>query len=322
MKTIRIIEALIILSLCNSLLYAQDTKGLFKEGTSQIKKGNYESAINKLQECLEADPRNIGCHCNLAVAYAYHRETDKAIQEIGKVIYQERAPERGILFYNLAGLYKQQGNKQEAKNNYELALYLMPNFVQPYMGLATLYIDVPEEKEKAVEYLTKAQGIDSFMPDIMPNDTEKVDNAYPTFFISSKISTSLYLYHSPAWHLSLAINHMNNQEFEIAMREIDNAESALDKDSPLKSDSLTFTEVPLYRGNVYLLKKDWDSALSEFKKAYAVNPKHIGALSNLGYAYYAKGDFKQSLKYCDLALGIEPSYAPAKQLKDLLSQRN
>ncbi len=66
-------------------------------------------------------------------------------------------------------------------------------------------------------------------------------------------------------------------------------------------------------GTAYLAKKEWDKAIEWFEVVtndilYAT--PHF-PLSNMGYAYYHKGDYELSLKYYKEALDIEPKFVNA-----------
>lgn len=68
-------------------------------------------------------------------------------------------------------------------------------------------------------------------------------------------------------------------------------------------------------GTAYLAKQDWDSAIKTFKTVaedllYAT--PHF-PLSNLGWAYYNRGNYEQAERYYLEALDIEPNFAIAQR---------
>ena len=68
-------------------------------------------------------------------------------------------------------------------------------------------------------------------------------------------------------------------------------------------------------GTAYLAKKDWDSAISTFKEVaedilYAT--PHF-PLSNLGWAYFNKGNYELAEKYYLEAMDIEPNFVIAQK---------
>jgi len=300
-------------------LKTREAEELFKQGTSLIKNGKYTLAVNKLQDCIKANPNHMGCSCNLAVAYAYTDQTDKAIEKLEEVIYKEPPASRSILFYNLGNLYKQNGNEQEAENNYSNSIYLTPYFAQPYMKLGWIYFK-RNNQEQANNYFAKGNYMDSFMPDLIPENIERTVG----YIMVSTDETSLpdlYLYQSPAWHLSLAINYLNKNEIDNSRKEIEKAILALDKKSPLQSDKSAFVEVHLYQGNTYLREDNLDKALEEYLIAYDIDQKHIGAILNVGMTYFLKGHYNTATEYYQMAVEVDPNFPGTITLKEALAQK-
>jgi type IV pilus assembly protein PilF len=66
-------------------------------------------------------------------------------------------------------------------------------------------------------------------------------------------------------------------------------------------------------GTAYLAEKDWDEAIAQFKEVaenLLYSTPHI-PLSNLGLAYYNKGEYQQAEKYYLKALEIKPDFINA-----------
>jgi tetratricopeptide (TPR) repeat protein len=180
--------------------YAQNAQILFKEGTALIKNGEYELAAQKLEEAAKIDPEDNGVICNLAVAYAYRGDMDKAIEQLEKAAYREPSPSRGILFYNLANLYHIKGDIKEAELNYSNSLYILPFFAQPYLQLGMLFLS-SNDQARAKEFISKANSMDSSMPDIRAKPIKEERVGYTIMTLSQKAMPQLYLYHSPNWYL-------------------------------------------------------------------------------------------------------------------------
>jgi tetratricopeptide (TPR) repeat protein len=311
----------IVFLLCSNL-YAQGTEELLQQGTTLIKNSNYSLAVTKLEECVRIDPENIGCHCNLAAAYGNNGELDKAIETIEKVIDKEPVPSRGILFYNLGNLYKEKRDIEKAKANFFLSLKLMPFFSQSYGALGAIYME-KNEREEATEYFKKSVSIDSYMPDIRPLPDSTDNLGYTTVFLSKNTQNkpALYLYQSPAWYVSLAINYMNQNRISDALKELDKASVVFDKDSPLESDRRAFAEVHVYKGSIFLMKKDLDEAFKEYDAAYNIDNTQTTAIAALAYIYYLKGNLGLADQFCKLALYYNPESPVALDLKKRLLQR-
>lgn len=67
-------------------------------------------------------------------------------------------------------------------------------------------------------------------------------------------------------------------------------------------------------GSAYLVLKEWDKAIEVLKPVTAdmlyATPHYI--LSNLGWAYYNKGDYAQARKYLEEALELKPDFVIAR----------
>ncbi len=67
-------------------------------------------------------------------------------------------------------------------------------------------------------------------------------------------------------------------------------------------------------GSVYLMLKQWDNAIPIFKEATGniLYAKPHYPLTNLGWAYYNKGDYQTAETYLNKALEVQPAYLLAK----------
>lgn len=81
-------------------------------------------------------------------------------------------------------------------------------------------------------------------------------------------------------------------------------------------NSLTEKEpgiMPSYsQGIEYILAKNYDAAIVQFKKILAVSPDSINTLINLGVAYRAKGEPQEAISSYEHALRIAPEVIPAR----------
>lgn len=85
---------------------------------------------------------------------------------------------------------------------------------------------------------------------------------------------------------NLAEAYMADGNFTFALRELLEAEQMIPDDPFLHNDL----------GLVYLAKKRYDLSIESFRKAVSLNPDYIPARNNLGTAYLAKGDWDAAIE--------------------------
>ena len=103
----------------------------------------------------------------------------------------------------------------------------------------------------------------------------------------------------------LGLAYMGKGKLDIAINHFQNALAINPSYAPARNNL----------GTAYLAKKDWDAAIKTFKAVaedllYAT--PHF-PLSNLGWAYYNRGDYELAEKYYLEALDIEPDFMIAQK---------
>ena len=64
-------------------------------------------------------------------------------------------------------------------------------------------------------------------------------------------------------------------------------------------------------GNLYVAKKDFDSAIELYQKALKIEPKNNLLYYNLAIAYSQKNEFEKAAKFYTRAIEIEPKMPDA-----------
>jgi len=108
----------------------------------------------------------------------------------------------------------------------------------------------------------------------------------------------------PTLQNDLGLVYMAKEKYELAVTHFEKAVK-LKPDYSLAKNNL---------GSVYLALKEWDKAIAVLEPVttdmlYAT-PQY--PLSNLGWAYYNKGDYDKARKYLEEALELKPDFAIAK----------
>jgi len=107
----------------------------------------------------------------------------------------------------------------------------------------------------------------------------------------------------PILQNDLGLAYMGKEKLEIALEHFKKAIQLAPDYAPAKNNL----------GTAYLAKKDWDAAITAFKEVtedilYAT--PHF-PFSNLGLAYYSKGDYENAEKYYLEAVKLQPDFVIA-----------
>ncbi|WP_304942185.1 tetratricopeptide repeat protein [Vallitalea guaymasensis] len=103
-------------------------------------------------------------------------------------------------------------------------------------------------------------------------------------------------------------------------------ESLDEEDEPtdeyvIKTNSYVYAQDYTTLGYLYLLKKDYDKAIENSKKALMLNATHAPALDNLGQIYYELNDYGEAIKNLKSALEINPNMADSNYYMGLIFEK-
>jgi tetratricopeptide (TPR) repeat protein len=71
------------------------------------------------------------------------------------------------------------------------------------------------------------------------------------------------------------------------------------------------------RGDGYMAKGDWDSAINAFTQGIRLNAEYIDAYNSRGYAYYCKADFDRAIADLNRVITLDPAHFAAYNLRGL-----
>jgi tetratricopeptide (TPR) repeat protein len=104
-------------------------------GRIALLKGQYDKALMLFQRAIENDPAMPGIHFRIAKAYVFLGKLEDAVLELQKDI--EIFPEANQSYSLLGETYLQLKEHQKAKENFEAAIRIKPDYTKVYYGLAT-----------------------------------------------------------------------------------------------------------------------------------------------------------------------------------------
>ncbi|MCX8119151.1 MAG: tetratricopeptide repeat protein, partial [Desulfobacterota bacterium] len=116
--------------------------------------GEFEKAFQELMIAMHLDPENDNIKINLGILFLRQKEYLKA-EEIFQYLIQKR-PDDAQLHYRLAYVYKEWGKYDLALSELHRASALAPHIINPYEEIGNLYATRLRDREKAIEYYSKA----------------------------------------------------------------------------------------------------------------------------------------------------------------------
>jgi len=100
--------------------------------------------IARLEKALADEPGNADLILELGINYYASGDLDKAFDTYSRVL--DVNPDDYIAWNNLGNVYRDQFNYQAAREAYEKALELNPNYIPSYLNLVDLFATWPENE--------------------------------------------------------------------------------------------------------------------------------------------------------------------------------
>ena len=156
----------------------------FERGIAELEKGNVPEAISALKMAASNNPNDPRIYNNLGIAYELLKDYKHARAAFRKAL--ELNPYNSAILNNLAELSRSEGKKNDAIELYASAIASDPMYVEPYLNVARLFLDLSEFK-LAEPYVRKTLEIEPdnpeahFMLGIIANITNRAEEAVTHF---------------------------------------------------------------------------------------------------------------------------------------------
>ena len=137
---------------------------LFVEADNALKDGKAKDAEEKYLSILKLNPNYVDAFEGLGKTYLFNKEWGQARETFEHII--KHWPERDLAYASLGQVEQNEGNLEEAKDNYLHALSINNEVSNYHFNLAEVYIDL-KENEKAISSLQKAQALSPNNPKIL-----------------------------------------------------------------------------------------------------------------------------------------------------------
>ncbi len=265
----------------------------------------YNEARKNLEKANKLGINSFALHNDLALSYQGSGNLNKAIKEYELILNKD---ENAVDFINLASLYKNNGDNQNALKFYKKALENGCEKVSLYINLGDLYINNKDYK-KAINVLKKGIKIENNFVALhyklarayyLNND---YNNAKSKF---NKVTELNQNYYQAYYYLGEIYNSEENWQHSIY-----NYEQAI-KFNP------DFADAYIALGNIYLEQENYYKAIASFTSAIEKNETYPEGHYRLAVTYYKLNMKEAAIKELRTTLHLNKEYREARELLDKL----
>ena len=248
-------------------------KIIFESGERALRAGNLEQAERAFRRVLEIDPKDAGAYSNLGVIYMRRKQWPQALTMFKKA--DRVAPDVPGIQLNIGLAYYRQNDYRSALAPFESVLRKTPSAAQPRYLLGLCY------------FLTERwQDAATTLEPLWPDQNHNLSYLYVLGIAAGKggrhdleeraLSRLVEVgQDTPEFHLFMGKAHLNREEYDDAIRELEAAVKANPK--------LPFVRFNL--GLAYLHKQNYEQAKTEFLADVAVDPDTAATYDQLGDVY-------------------------------------
>jgi tetratricopeptide (TPR) repeat protein len=265
-----------------------------RRGFVYSKKGDFDKAINDLNEAFQLNPRDPTAYASLAQIYDMKGDSEKALRSLTKAIEVAPKDPTGYVYRGL--FYSKRGKYDEALADLNEALRLAPENAQALMHRAIAY-SRHGEFDNALDDLDGAVRADPENPEIyaargaLHLDTGKFDEAF------QDLNHSLLL--RPKDPVALA-----RRGLALSKRgDLEHALADLNEAIRLNPSEAMFYA---WRGSVHSATNRFDKALEDFDHALQLNATEPVFHSLRGFVYSKQGQFGQAVADFKKAMLLNP----------------
>lgn len=275
-------------------LAAQDPQKLFAAGEAALRAGKLDEAERAFRQVLAIDPGVAGAYANLGVIHMRRKQWPQALQMLHKA--EKLAPGMAGIRLNIGLAYFRQNDFARAIHPFESVVKQSPGSYQAryLLGLCYFFNDRWTDAVGALEPLWgKASDQLNYLY-VLEHAADKAKNSA----LEEKAAARLVEVGegSPEFHLLMGKGHLNREEYDDAVKELEAAAQADPK--------LPFVHFNL--GMAYVHKQDYDRAREEFHKDIALEPDVPFAYEQLGSLESTAGNEDEAAKNYRSALKIDP----------------
>ncbi len=288
-------------------------------GKAYYEQGFLDQALVHFQKSNENIPRHIAVQYNLKDPAAF------LVRKTGNANNSEMVdPQKNLKIYadlaephyNLASVYLDKGDLQLAKQEYQTALSLNPNYFSALLGIGSVYTRLGQN-EKAIESLhlaidkRKAATGEADYSLARLNLGEIYGRAGQ--FAKAVRELKIAVHHDP----SLVLGHYNLGVAYLMTGKLEQAEQTLQRCLTLND---RFEPALFNLARVYQAKKEWEKSNLQFERFLKVKGPDAGAFYQIGWNHVQAGSFEEARRHLKQALRSNPPPKQAEEISRLLQE--
>ncbi len=273
---------------------ASDPQKVFAAGEASLRAGKLDEAERAFRQVLAIDPGVAGAYANLGVIHMRRKQWPQALEMLRKA--EKLAPDLPGIRLNVGLVYFRQSDFKRAIRPFESVVKQSPDSYQAryLLGLCYFFNDRWTDAIGALEPLWgKASDQLNYLYVLEHAADKAKDSALEEKAAARLVEVGEG---SPEFHLLMGKGHLNREEYDDAIKEL---EAAAEGDP-----KLPFVHFNL--GMAYVNKQDYDQARQEFHKDIALEPDVPFAYEQLGSLESIVGNEDEAAKNYRSALQLDP----------------
>jgi tetratricopeptide (TPR) repeat protein len=278
---------------------AADPQRLFEAGEAALQAGKLDEAEQDFRQVLSINSEVAGAYANLGVIHMRRKQWPQALAMLHKA--EKLAPNVAGIRLNIGLVYFRQNDFRAAIKPFESVVRDVPDSYQArhLLGLCYFFNDRWQDAIGALEPLWGQASDQLNYLYVLGRAAEKVKNTALEEKAYGRLAAIGQ--DTPEFHLIMGKAHINREEYNEAVRELEAAAKADPK--------LPFVHFNL--GLAYLHKQEFEQARAEFQKDIALEPDVAFAYEQLGGVDATLGNENEAAKNYRQALKLNSQLVSA-----------
>lgn len=256
-------------------------------GSVYFNLGRYSDAIAEFKKAIKYNKQFSDAYYNMGltqVAMAHRANNNRETLNAAAATLVKATTlnaEHPHAHNELAKLYQELGQYEQAIIRYKLALEINPNLTDSWLNLSTLYNQTGETL-KAQQALEQA----------MRGDAD-----------------------SPYLHMNLGISYLNEKSYILALKEFDQVIRKMPTNE-IAYFNVGFAHFQMgieakNKGLTTQAHSEFNEAIKAYASAFKLKPTFADAAYNAAFAYQTLNDIPNAITWYQKSLGVDPNYARA-----------